>query len=163
MCCSAQPDRDAASVLLPAGAAAARLIVCERSARWAVALRRELAAAAVRVYETRHLRGCWEMLSQCPASFVVAELSAGNVSDLCRQIGRLERDFPLARVAVAADRSLARYEWLIREAGAVHFLCSPRQCGPLAQLALRHLAQAPQPPRSLMQQIWASLPWAQQA
>jgi len=58
---------------------------------------------------------------------------------------------------------LAGYEWLLREAGAVHFLCSPRQCGPLADLACCHLSQAPPPPRSLTQQIWAGLPWAGQS
>ena len=52
----------------------------------------------------------------------------------------------MARLAVVADRSLAGYEWLMREAGAVHFVCSPRQVGPLAQLACRHLAQVPPPP-----------------
>jgi ActR/RegA family two-component response regulator len=162
MGCSCQGDNDAVSVLLPAGAAAARLIVCERSTRWAAALRRELAARAVRVYETRSLGDCWKVLSEAPASIIVVELSAGSVAGLWRQMVTLERDFPLARVAVVADRSLAGHEWLMREAGAVHFLCSPRQCGLLAQLAARHLAQAPPPPRSLTERVWASLPWAQQ-
>jgi hypothetical protein len=147
------------SVLLPAGATAARLIVCERSGRWATVLRRELGPEAVRVHETRNLTDCWAMLAEAPASFVIVELSAGGVVALLRQMTRLEPDFPLARVAVVAARSLAGYEWLMREAGAVHFACSPRQFGPLARLALRHLAQAPAPQRSLPQQIWASLPW----
>jgi hypothetical protein len=38
---------------------AARLIVCERSGRWAVALRRELAGAGVVLAELRH---CWATL-----------------------------------------------------------------------------------------------------
>ena len=147
------------SVVLPAGAAAARLIVCERSGGWAVAMRRELADAGLRVYETRNLAACWEMLAEAPASFVMVELSADNVAGLLRQMARLQRDFPLARVAVVADRSLTDSQWLMREAGAVHFTCSPRQLGPLARLASRHVAAAPAPQRSLTQQIWASLPW----
>jgi hypothetical protein len=154
---------DVGSVLLPAGAAAARLIVCEASGRWAAALRRELAAAEVRVYETRSLADCWTMLAESPASLLVVELSPGGAAALLQRTVRLERDFPLARVAVVADRPLAGYEWLLREAGAVHFLCLPRQCGPLADLACRHLAQAPSPPRSLGEQIWAGLPWARQS
>jgi hypothetical protein len=150
-------------VLLPAAAVAARLIVCEPSGHWAVVLRRQLAAADLRVYETRSLADCWEMLAKAPASFLVVELSAGGAGALLQRMARLERDFPLARVAVVADRSLAGYEWLLREAGAVHFLCSPRQSGPLADLARRHLAQAPPPPRSLTEQIWAGLPWARQS
>lgn len=155
--------RHSLSALLPAEAAAARLIVCEPSGRWAVALRRQSAATAPRVYETRSLADCWQMLAEAPASFVVVELSTGNAVALLQRMARLQRDFPLARVAVVADRALAGYEWLLREAGAVHFLCSPRQCGPLADLALRHLAQAPPPPRSLTDQIWAGLPWARQS
>jgi len=152
---------DYASVLLPPAAAAARLIVCEHAGRWAVVLRRELAARRweVRVYETRSLADCWEMLAEAPASFVIVELSAADVAALLRRMARLGRDFPLARVAVVADRSLAGYEWLMREAGAVHFVCSPRQAGPLARLAAGYLAQAPAPQRSLTQQIWAGLPW----
>jgi hypothetical protein len=151
---------DCGSVLLPPGAGAARLIVCERSGRWAVALRREL--ADVRVYETRSLVDCFGVLAEAPASFLIVELTGGSAAALLERMARLGRDFPLARMAVVADRSLAGYEWLMREAGAVHFVCSVRQSGPLARLALRHLAQAPAPPRSLTEQIWAGLPWGRQ-
>jgi hypothetical protein len=147
------------SVVLPAGAVAARLIVCERWGSWAVAMRRELAAAGLRVYETRNLADCWEMLGEAPASFAIVELSAGNVAALLRHMARLERDFPLGRVAVVADRSLSGYQWLMREAGAVHFTCSPRQLAPLARLAAGHLAEAPAPRPNLTGQIWAGLPW----
>jgi transcriptional regulator with GAF, ATPase, and Fis domain len=59
----------------------ARLIVCERTGRWAVALRRELAEAGVRVWETRTLADCWTELAESPASFLVLELGA-DVADL---------------------------------------------------------------------------------
>lgn len=138
----------------------ARLIVCERTGRWAVALRRELSGAGVRVWETRTLADCWKELIASPASFVVVELG-GDVAGLLRRMASQSREFPLARLAVAADRSLSDYEWLMREAGAVHFVCSPRQVGPLAQLACRHLAHVPPPQQSLTERIWASLPWAE--
>ena len=113
-----------------------------------MALRRELADAGVRVWETRTLADCWSELAESPASFVVLELG-GDVAGLLRRMARQPREFPAARLAVVADRSLADYEWLMREAGAVHFVCSPRQVGPLAQLACRHLAQVPPPQQSL--------------
>jgi len=147
------------STLFPPGAAAARLIVCERSGRWAVALRRELDADPIRVYETRSLKDCWNMLAEAPASFVLVEWTPRIAEALLDRMARLPRDFPLARVAVVADRCLARYEWLIREAGAVHFTCSPRQLGPVTRLACRHLAQVPTPPQTITQRIWAGLPW----
>jgi hypothetical protein len=65
----------------------------------------------------------------------------------------------LAEVAVVAARSLAGWQWLVREAGAVHFSCSPRQLGPLAEMACRHLASVPLPPQSLTDRILAGLPW----
>jgi hypothetical protein len=142
-----------------AGAGVARLIVCERTGRWAVALRRELADAGVRVYETRHLSDCWEQLGQSPASFVVVELTAASAGGLLRRMLGQHREFPLARLAVVADRSLAAYEWLMREAGAVDFARSPRQLGPLARLACRHLAQAAAPPATFADRLWAGLPW----
>ena len=146
--------------MLPPGVAGPpRLIVCERDGHWAVALRRELPSPGVRVYETRSVPQCWEMLAGHPASFVVAELHPAHAKALLERMVRLERDFPLVRVAVVAGRSLAGCEWLMRESGAVHFTCSPRQLGPLARLACRHLDQAPKPPRDLIERLWESLPW----
>ena len=136
----------------------ARLIVCERTGCWAVALRRELADAGVRVWETRTLADCFDELAESPASFVVLELG-GDVAGLLGCLTRQGREFRRARLAVVADRRLAGYEWLMREAGAVRFFCSPRQIGRLAQLACRHLAQVPPPPQDLTERIWAGLPW----
>jgi hypothetical protein len=154
----------AAGRLAAAGTAAqilpARLIVCERSGHWAVALRRELAEAGVRVWETRTLADCRNQLTESPASFVVLEL-AGELSTLLRFMRRQPREFPAARLAVATEDSRAGHEWLMREAGAVHFLCSPRQARLLARLACRHLAQVPPPSQSLSERIWSNLPWAE--
>ena len=147
------------NALVVESALPARLIVCERTGRWAVTLRRELAEAGVRVWETRTLADCWTELAASPASLVVLELG-GDVAGLLGRMARGPREFPQARLAVVADRGLAGYEWLMREAGAVHFVASPRQVGTLAQLACRHLAQAPPPQQSLTERIWASLPWA---
>jgi len=139
-------------------AAVARLIVCERDGRWAAALRRELAAAGVRVWETRTPDDCRRELTISSASFVVLQMSADPIRTL-RFVVCGRRDFPAARFVVAAERSQADLEWPAREAGAVHFLCSPRQTGLLARMACRHLAQVPQPQRSLSERIWAGLPW----
>ncbi len=136
----------------------ARLVVCERSGCWAIALRRELADAGVRVWETRTLADCFEELAESPASFAVVEL-AGDAAGLLGYLARQAREFPRARLAVVADRRFTGYEGLMREAGAVCFLCSRRRIGRLAQLACRHLAQVPPPQQNLTERIWASLPW----
>lgn len=137
---------------------AAKLIVCERTGRWAVALRRELADAGVRVWETRTLADLRDELVENPASFAVVELGS-NVAGLLRLLASQPRRFPGVRVAVVADRERAEYELLIREAGAVHFVTSPRQAGLLARLACRHLAEAPAPQQTLAERIWSGLPW----
>jgi len=140
-------------------ASSARLIVCERGGEWAVGLRRELPVPGVRVYETRSLPECWAMLARWPASLLVVELTRSNAEALVGRMTSLDREFPSARMAVVAERELARCEWLMREAGAVHFTVSPRRLGPLARLAVRHLDAAPRPERTLTRRIWARLPW----
>jgi hypothetical protein len=150
------------TMLISAGEASqnapARLIVCERTGRWAAALRRALVDLGVRVFETRSFDACREELITSPASFVVFELGS-DASPLLANITRQLREFPASRIAVAADRSQADYHALLCEAGAVFFLDSPRRIDVLAQLACRHLAQVPLPIQSLTERIWASLPW----
>ena len=139
----------------------ARLIICERTGDWAVSLRRELADAGVRIWETRTLVQCWDLLAEFPNSFAIVEFSSANADDLLRRMDRSRRVFPEARIAVVAERALAEYQWLARESGAVHFTCSPRQLGPLTKMACRHLARAPVVPQCLAERIWAGLPWSQ--
>jgi hypothetical protein len=146
--------------LLPEGSQSARLIVYERTGSWALALGREL-PAGVRVRPTRSLAETWEMLAQAPASFLVLELAARQAEALLGRLFRLDREYPLARAAVVAERRLAAYEWLVRQAGAVHFASSPRHLASLVRVARRHLAAAPQPDRDIRELIWAGLPWGE--
>ncbi len=136
-----------------------RLVVCERSGTWAAALRRELAEAGVGVGETRSLAECWESLAASAASFLVVELTPEIADALLPSAARLSRDYPLARWAAVAARPLARWQGLLREAGAVDFVVSPRRLAPLAQAICRHLASVPPPPQSLTERIWAGLPF----
>jgi hypothetical protein len=122
-------------------------------------LRRKVAETGVRVWETRLLADCQAEIAQSPASLAVIELTSNNMPELLKTVQPWGRDYPLLRWVAVADRSLSEYEWLMREAGAAHFTCSPRQVAALAQLACRHLAQIPPPPQSLTERIWASLPW----
>jgi ActR/RegA family two-component response regulator len=136
----------------------ARLLVCERTGCWAVALRRELAEAGVRVWETRTLEGCRDELAASPASFAVVELR-NDVQRLLAFTVAMTQERPAARLAIVADRRWAGYESLFREAGAVHFLDSPRGVTTLAKLVCRHLAQMPPPQQDFTARIWSSLPW----
>ena len=144
---------------LPVNMGSARWIACERSGRWAIAVRREPASQGVRIYETRSLDECWEMFAEHPASFVVAELTPAGAGSLLERLASLGHDFPSVRLAIVAGRSLSAWEELMRKAGAVWFCTSTRELGPLAAIARRHLDAAQAPQRTLVERIWAGLPW----
>jgi hypothetical protein len=150
-------DNDANTVA--DGGASARWIVCEKTGRWALALRRQPEAAGRRIHEVRSLLDGWELLKRAPESFLVLELTAGNCSRLLEGLLEIERHFPRGRVAVVAERSLAACESAVREAGAVWFTTSPREVRPIASLAARHVARARAPVRTTTERVWDSLPW----
>jgi ActR/RegA family two-component response regulator len=143
---------------LSAGSEPARLIVCERTGRWAMRLRREC-GEGLRMEETRSLADAWEALRAAPESFLVVELAATAAEGLIERLPALERHFPLARAAVVAGRRLAVYKLAAREAGAVDFVSSGRGLRLLADAVRRHLAAVPQSAGSLTEQVWAGLPW----
>ena len=134
----------------------ARLIVYEKRGVWASALRREVEQ---RVYEMRSIAACWRELVNWPFSFLLLELTAENGELLISRLGDLDREYPGSATVVLAERCLAGYEWLVREAGAVHFVTSPRCLRPVAKMIGRHLESVPRVELSLREKVVASLPW----
>jgi hypothetical protein len=137
----------------------ARLIVCERTGRWAIALSRELRSCRIRVYQTRSLAECWAMLAEYGASFLVVEVTPSNLEVLPSRLSEIEGRFPVARVGVVGDRAMGECEFLLREAGTIHFTTSPRLLRGLAIAAQKHLNHVPKPRLSLVETIWDALPW----
>src|SRR5262249_28070256 len=137
-----------------------RLIVCERTTFWAAALRRLLSECEIQVRQTRSLDECRKELAAAPASLVVLELSPGNVLGVLQCLTDWNGEFPLARPVVVAERGLAAFEWLVREAGAVDFISSPRRLGFLAGIARRHAERLPVSLSDPAEQIWSTLPWS---
>jgi hypothetical protein len=134
------------------------VIVCERRGIWAAGLRRHL-PRAIRVRETRNFADCRRELTAWPASLVAVEVSRTNVAGALDLLTEVARKYPLARAAAVAERGCEPYEWLLREAGAIHFTTSPRESDALARLAVRLAARGPVPRTTLVAQIWDSLPW----
>lgn len=134
-------------------------MIAERSGGWADAMRVELAETGVRLWEAGPRPELAEVVAEAPGSFLVLELTPKNAAWLLDALVDLQRAWPRVRAAVVAGRSLGAWQWLMREAGAVHFLTSPRQLAPLVDLACRHLAAAPVPQQTFSERIWASLPW----
>jgi hypothetical protein len=140
-------------------AKAAKLLVYEKSGFWATAVQRELGDSGVRVWETRTLDDCEDLLNESPASFLVIELRKEKIREILDRITFWQDAFPLFRFSVVADRELIDYRWLMQEAGAAIFICSPRKAADLVATACRHLAQVPPATQSFSERIWASLPW----
>ena len=137
-----------------------RVLVCERSRKWALALARHLPGVSA-LRQTRGLKEARAELTSAPASLLVLELTAENRAGVLTLLGELGDGFPLARAAVVAEADMKSYEWLIREAGASFFSCSVRDALELARLAERHLDEVVLPGADLAGQIWDSLPWGE--
>lgn len=141
----------------------ARLILCEKTSRWAVALRRALGSRQHVLSQARSLAQCGRELASSPASLVAVECTADNLDQVLAAIGDWSRRYPHARLAAVVDASLEPAEAMLREAGAVCVLSSPRQARSLARQAGRHLARAPRSERPLNESIFERLPWARWA
>ncbi len=134
------------------------VILCERTLKWAAALRRHL-PAAVRLRQTRALAECAAELDAAPTSFVVVELSEAGLPRVLAFLAELARRWPHAAALVVAERPLAEHEWLVREAGAVHFDVSPRAAADWARIAQNHFRRAPQQASPLAALAGQELPW----
>src|SRR5688500_16508929 len=81
----------------------ARLILLEKSNRWAVALRRALGEREHVLRQTGSLAECGRSLAVSPASLVVVECRADNLDSLLSAAGQWSRQFPHARFAAVLD------------------------------------------------------------
>ena len=118
------------------------MIVCERTGKWAVAMRRSAAVGSCRVYETRSLQECRDEVQASPASLVAVEATTANVDDVLDWLTDIRRDFPQTHVVILGDRGLEQEQWLWREAGAVHVVHSPRRVDEVLRIASRQLEAA---------------------
>jgi DNA-binding NarL/FixJ family response regulator len=139
-----------------------RLIVLERDGHWAAALRRELDDAAVRIVETRSWDEVWQLLGQSPSALVAAELSPATPERTLAALARIERVYPQAAIIVLADRRLAGYRDLLLEAGALHFISSPRRLPEIGAILRRRAARfdGPVAADDPLEEIRNNLPWS---
>ena len=139
-----------------------RVIVCERTGIWATVLARQL-PRDVRLMQVRGLRECAAQLSDAPTSLLAVELSPTGVADVLDFVSRLPARFPQARVVVLADHGLQACEQPLREAGAVHFVASPRELGGLERTISNHFAGLATTHNDFAESVWDRLPWSDAA
>ena len=155
---------------------ASQVIVLERDGHWAAALRQEFAHArqhklrsdsspasreAARVIEIRSWDECWQRLAQEPAALVAAELPDTNPDSVLASLSRMDRQFPEAAMLILTNRRLVPFRRLLREAGALHFVTSPRRLEGVVEIVLRRCARLPAATGSAgrLDEILADLPW----
>jgi hypothetical protein len=135
------------------------LIVCERTGKWAVALRRAAGSRAVRVHETRSLEECREEIEASPASLVALEATTGNFDEILVWLAEAWRDFPRCHVVILGHRGLQQRQWLLREAGAAHVIHSPRGVDAVLRIASRHLDESNDEEPLTRERLLDRLPW----
>ena len=142
-------------------------IVCERTSRWASALRMALARGEMphRLRELRHLAELDAELAARPTALAAIEIHRGNFADLLAWLPTACERHDRARCVALLDRSLAdnldaACDALV-EAGAPAIATSPRRLDAVIALGTRHAETARTIAENapLMAQAWASLPW----
>jgi hypothetical protein len=142
-------------------------IVCERTSRWAAALRLELSHRNVRfrIRETRCLTELDSELAVRPNSLAAVEVHRGNLADALTWLSSVRARHCGTRCASLVDRSLAvdlvEVCDVLAEAGVQAIATSPRRLDEVVALGQRHALKIAEIDNylPLAAQAWASLPW----
>src|SRR5262249_54813860 len=144
------------------------LILCEKTAHFAPAVRRELAGNSSCLVETRGLAACEALLAESPESLVAIEVTAANLESVVDFLSRLNYRYPQAAavallMADAVPAETMPAESLLAEAGAIAVFRSVLDVPALARLADRKSASASTSDLSLPEFVAERLPWPAQA
>jgi hypothetical protein len=134
------------------------VVVCEKTGRWAAAIRRVLGPAPG-LCETRSWPACLQALRSRTAALVAVEMLPDHAEAVCRRLAELSKRSRCVHAILLADRSLQKAEWLLREAGAVHVLFSPRDIIRLRPIWERFRVQNPPSQMTFREHLWSRLPW----
>ncbi len=134
-------------------------ILCEKSGRWATALRSALGKQTVVLTEARSLVQCAQALQTAPSALVAIEVTAATLEAMIEFLIRASRSYPAARIVALLDSELDSAQPPLREAGAVDVLLTIREAPVLARLAVRHAALAPRQELGLRETVAQRLPW----
>ncbi len=140
--------------------AAVNLIVCEQHGAWSAALRRTM-GPSIELRQTRSLSECGRELTERRTGVVAVELTAERTVRVAAFVAWVSQRCPETRSIVLAERHLAPLEWWLREVGTAHFVTSPRQLGPLAEIVSRQARRMPPSTLSWSEKYWAELPWGE--
>jgi hypothetical protein len=136
-----------------------RLIICEKAAHFAPAVRREMTSGAPPIVETRSLAACEAALAESPESLVAIETTAANLESVVDFLARLNDRYPRTAAVVLLSAETAAAETLLAEAGAIADFRSVLAAPALARLAERKSATASPDDLSVQEFVAERLPW----
>jgi len=150
-------------------------IVCERTDRWAAALRVTIAgqadwpACTPRLYEVRSLEELGARLELRPDCLVLINVDEANLSRVLPWLAAARGNYSGVRFVALIDHDFDSCGQdvadAILEAGAADFATSPRHLPQILPLARRHAAaiaarqSAAASDDSFVASVWFSLPW----
>jgi hypothetical protein len=134
-------------------------ILCEKTSRWAAAVRPALRAADAQLIETRSIAGCQAALDQSPTSLVAIEVTLANLEAAVEYLKRLGPQYPRAAAIALMTAELLPAAPLVREAGAIDVATSVLDAPRLARLARRHFQLVPQPALTAQEFVNERLSW----
>jgi hypothetical protein len=150
----------------------AEWIVCERTNRWAAALRVALSPEETmpRIRETRRLAEIDDEIDSHPQAIVAVEVCRDRFAELLAWLTAARRRYPQMCCVALLDRSVLNRSILgdsqpvigvLLEAGVHAYATSPRRLEAVLELGEQHLRIAgnQRQDSSFADQVWASLPW----
>lgn len=140
-----------------------RLIFCERQGRWAASLRRVWPEMPTTIVETRGYDECFDAVKVGDVSLVALEATPDNIAKVCRWVWRFRNSRPASDVVALSQPSLERWQWLWREAGAMHVIHCRRELETVRDLAIRHFELHPAPKSGVAAELLGRLPWGETA
>ncbi len=138
------------------------VILGERTGIWAAAMLRNM-PNGVRLVQTRTRAECLRQVALAPTSLVALELTRANLADVVALTRDITAAHPWSAVVVLAAPELAVCEPLMREAGALHVVASPRELEGWRQTVTKHFGRIPMSAGEFAESIWDSLPWSDAA
>lgn len=136
-----------------------RLIVLEKTGRWAAALRCAGGRRELPIREVRSFEQAEREFAEQPATMAAIEVSPVSAIKVASHLAAWRKRFPDARFVALADPELAPLEPALRDAGAVHVVYATRDLAATVRLIRRHLARIPRPAMTLEESIFERLPW----
>jgi hypothetical protein len=139
-----------------------RLLLCEKTGRWAIGWKRAIPQAHWRgIKQLRSLIQCEQALGGNPRQLVAVEVTAENAEFVLAALAAWRSRWPACRtIALLSPRLEPWTPWLL-DAGALAVATSTRELPSLARLVHRFSAQNPpvEPSLTIRETIWSRLPW----